>query len=145
MTPHTDLPALDALKSQAKRLRARLARDGTEINHARSLEMIAAQYGYRNWNTLHAAIGNRPPRPKLALGERVEGRYLGQPFTGEIVGISALAGGTRFRTAIHFDEPVDVVKFDSFSAFRQRVSCTLDEDGVSPEKTSDGEPQMRLF
>ena len=52
------LPALDALKDQARRLRKRFADDGQAIRHARALELIAAQYGFRDWNTLHAAVGS---------------------------------------------------------------------------------------
>ncbi|MEK1866874.1 MAG: glyoxalase superfamily protein, partial [Ensifer adhaerens] len=80
------LPSLDALKDQAKRLRIRLASEGETIGHSRSLELIAAQYGYRDWNTLHAAAGNRPPFNPWMLGSRVKGRYLGQTFEGEILG-----------------------------------------------------------
>ena len=28
---------------------------------------------------------------------------------------------------VDFDEPVDVVEFESFSAFRKRVTATIDE------------------
>jgi len=50
----------------------------------------------------------------------------------------------RTRITIVFDEPVDVVSFDSFSAFRQRVTVTLGNDGKTAEKTSDGVPHMQL-
>ena len=53
-------------------------------------------------------------------------------------------GSGHTHLTLHFDEPVDVVTFDSFSAFRQRVSCTLDEDLVAPAKLSDGTPHMRI-
>ena len=43
-----------------------------------------------------------------------------------------------------FDEPVDVVTWDSFSAFRRRVSCTIDRRGRTAERTSDGRPHMEL-
>jgi hypothetical protein len=33
----------------------------------------------------------------------------------------------RMRLTIRFDEPVDVVTCDKFSAFCQRVSCNLNE------------------
>ena len=45
---------------------------------------------------------------------------------------------------LHFDEPVDVVTFDSFSAFRQRVNCTVDETGRTAETTSNGRPHLEL-
>ena len=54
------LPSIEALKGQAKRLRARLELDGITIGHGKSLELFARQYGYKDWNTLHAAVGNRP-------------------------------------------------------------------------------------
>lgn len=70
------LPSLDALKDQARRLRSRLASEGDEVTHSKSLELVAAQYGYRDWNTLHAAVGNRPAFNPWMLGARVKGRYL---------------------------------------------------------------------
>ena len=133
--------SLDDLKAQAKRLRAALAEDGDFISHSEALELLAKQLGFRDWNTLHAAIGNRPA--PLQLGDRIAGAYLGQPFEGEIIAVEALSGGRR-RITIDFDEAVDVVTFESFSAFRKRVTAVIDEDGKSAEKTSDGRPQMEL-
>lgn len=137
------LPTIDNLKSQAKRLRSELAASGTDIAHAKALEILAHQHGYKDWNTLHAAVGNRPTCP-VALGARVRGHYLGQAFEGEVIGIQALSQPGRYRVTFKFDEPVDVVTFESFSAFRQRVSCTIDERGVTAEKTSNGRPQLQL-
>lgn len=133
--------SLDALKAQAKRLRQALAEDGDFVSHSETLELLAKQMGFRDWNTLHAAIGNRPPAPQL--GARVSGVYLGQKFSGEIIGIETLSGG-RHRVTIDFDTPVDVVTFDSFSAFRKRVTAVINEDGRSTEKTSNGLPQMEI-
>ena len=141
----TPLPSLDALKDQAKRLRARFSGEGQEISHSRALELVAAQYGFRDWNTLHAAVGNRPPFDPWMLGSRVRGHYLGQPFDAEVLGIQAITSQPgRYRMTLHFDEPVDVVTFDSFSAFRKRVTATIGEDGISPSKTSNGRPHMVL-
>ncbi len=135
------LPSLEALKQQAKRLRAGLDEEGDFLTHSESLELIAKQYGFRDWNTLHAAIGNRPPVKRFELGGRVKGRYLGQPFTGEIVAIRSMPPD-HLRIVLHFDEPVDVVTFESFSAYRSRVSALINSDGVTAEKTSNGAPQM---
>lgn len=141
----TPLPSLDALKDQAKRLRARFSEDGQAISHSRALELVAAQYGFRDWNTLHAVAGNRPPFDPWMLGARVRGHYLGQPFDAQVLGVQALTGQPgRHRMVLHFDEPVDVVTFDSFSAFRQRVHCTVDETGRTTEKTSNGRPHLEL-
>ncbi len=136
------LPSLDELKAQAKSLRASLANAGDEIGHGRALELIAHQHGFRDWNTLHAAVGNRPPPPPLQVGMRVGGSYLGQSFDGEIVALSLV--GERYRVTLQFDDPVDVVAFDSFSNYRSRVTVTVGRDGRTTERTSDGRPHMVL-
>ena len=142
----TPLPSIDALKDQAKRLRARFGDEGQSPSHSRALELIAAQYGYRDWNTLHAMVGNRPPLNPWMLGSRVKGHYLGQPFEARILGVQALTTQPgRYRLVLDFDEPVDVVTFESFSAFRKRVHCTIDETGRTVEKTSNGRPQVELM
>ncbi|WEX89141.1 glyoxalase superfamily protein [Sinorhizobium garamanticum] len=139
------LPALDALKDQARRLRSRLASEGEAISHSRSLELVAAQYGYRDWNTLHAAAGNRQPFNPWMLGSRVKGHYLGQAFEAEILSVHAISAEPgRYRLTFKFDQPVDVVTFESFSAFRQRVTATIDETGRTVEKTSNGRPHLEL-
>ncbi len=138
---HT-LPRLEDLKQQAKRLRAGLGEDGDFISHSESLELVAKQYGMRDWNTLHAAVGNRPP-PPISVGARINGHYLGQAFVGEVLGVQSLSPG-RTRITIELDDPVDVVTFDSFSAFRRRISATINSDGKTTEKTSNGVPQLVL-
>ncbi len=138
------LPSLEALKTQAKRLRVSLETDGKAISHSKALELLAHQHGYSDWNTLHAAAGNRPPATPVAVGAQVRGLYLNQAFEAEVIGVQALTPPGRFRVTLHFDEAVDVVTFDSFSAFRQRVTCTIDRTGKSAEKTSDGRPHLQL-
>ncbi len=144
MTTPITLPPLSDLKIQARQLRQDLAAFGTIISHGQSLERIANRHGYRNWNTLHAALGNRPSRRPLTLGTKVRGHYLGQRFRGELVAIQQMGPSGRVRITVQFEEPVDVVTFDSFSAYRQRVSCIVDETGRTAEKTSDGRPHMEL-
>lgn len=138
------LPSIEDLKAQAKRLRTQLESDGQPVGHGRSLELVAHQYGFKNWNTLHAAVGNRPPPCPVVLGQRVRGRYLDQRFAGEVIAVRALTPPGRFRITLLFDDPVDVVTFESFSAFRSRVNCTIDNRGVTAEKTSNGQPHLRL-
>ncbi|OLP61154.1 hypothetical protein BJF93_02770 [Xaviernesmea oryzae] len=141
----TPLPALDSLKDQARRLRQALAETGETIAHSRALELIARQYGFRDWNTLHARLGNRPPFDPWRIGARLSGHYLGQAFQAEVLGVQQLTGDPpRYRLTLHFDTPVDVVTFDSFSAFRQRVHCTVDETGRTVERTSNGRPHVEL-
>ncbi len=139
------LPSLDDLKDQAKRLRDTLGRQGTAINHSKALELIAGQYGFRDWNTLMAAVGNRPHVRSYSIGDQVIGHYLGQMFTGTIIAVQTLIHAPgRYRVTFDFDEAVDVITFESWSAFRKRVTCTLDEEGRTAEKTSDGRPHMVL-
>ncbi|MFS8184463.1 glyoxalase superfamily protein [Pseudovibrio denitrificans] len=138
------LPSLSALKAQAKQLRAALEKRGEPISHSQTLELIAHQHGYRDWNTLYAAVGNRPPVLYLRPGDRVQGKYLGQRFDAEVLGVQSSVAACRVRLTLQFDEAVDVVSFDSFSSFRHRVTCTLNADGMTSERTSDGEPHMVL-
>ena len=139
-----DLPNVDLLKDQAKRLRQSLAATGNAITHSQALEALAGQYGLKDWNTLSALAGAIPNRRSYRVGDRVRGTYLGQPFEGRIKGAHALSGGSRHRLTIRFDKPVDVVTFESFSAYRRQVTCTVDDDGVTASRTSDGRPHMVL-
>ena len=145
MRDRTPLPQLTALKDQARRLRARLEAGGETVTHSKALELVAAQHGYNDWNTLHAALGNRAGPESLVPGARVTGAYLGQPFSARVVGIQAISSAPgHFRVALDLDEAVDVVTFDSFSSFRKRVNGIIGEDGVSRERTSNGRPQLEL-
>ena len=50
-------------KQQAKRLRTSLAERGVEVTHSEALELVAHQYGARDWNTLSASHAEvAPPR-----------------------------------------------------------------------------------
>ena len=104
----------------------------------------AGQYGLKDWNTLSALAGAKPNRRSYSVGDAVRGSYLGQRFSGRIRGITMLHGDGRYRMTIRFDEPVDVVTFASFSSFRRQINCTVDEDGVSASRTSDGRPHLQL-
>ncbi|WP_440977207.1 glyoxalase superfamily protein [Pseudoxanthomonas winnipegensis] len=129
-------------KRQAKALRTALQAQGTAIRHAQALEAIAAQHGAKDWNTLHARLARQQGLPALDLNARVHGRYLGQPFTGRVVTLSAV--GDLFRIEIRLDAPVDTVRFASFSNLRSLVRATVDAYGRSPQKTSDGVPHLVL-
>lgn len=150
MTDMTGPGTTGDYKAQAKRLRSAMASQGTPISHSRALELIAEAHGARDWNTLAArtpALPQSAVRPAtnrafLQVGARVGGHYLGQPFTGEVLAVSSLGNSGRYKLEIHFDEPVDVVTFDSFSAFRRRIRATVDENGTSPQRTSNGQPHL---
>ena len=139
----TPLPSLDALKAQAKALRQSLAATGHAISHAQSLELLAKQLGHRDWNTLHAKTGNTPP-PLVQLGQHITGLYLGHPFAGTVISVSDIGHGARTRIAVRFDAPVNISKFDSMVITRRQVSATLNRDGRTTEKTSQGTPHMAL-
>ncbi len=141
MTVSYDIAPIEELKTQAKRLRQKLQNDGVQLSHSKSLELLAHQHGLRDWNTLVAKADNRM---HFHVGDRVKGHYLGQPFTGEIRGLTVLGDGGHRRLSLQFDRPVDVVRFDSFSSFRQRVTAEIGWDGRSVRKTSDGAPQLVL-
>ena len=80
----------------------------------------------------------------MRIGEQVSGHYLGQKFTGRVIGLCSLATANRYRVTIRFDEPVNVVTFDSFSAFRHRVQSVIDDTGTALQNTSNGRPHLQL-
>lgn len=131
------------LKAEARQWRQNRLDEGEAVTHGTALEMVARFHGFRDWNTASAVLPvTRTPR--YAIGQHVKGHYLKQPFTGVIIGIASLGSGEHSRLTIQFDEPVDVVAFESFSAFRHRVDTTVDRSGKSAAKTSDGVPHMVL-
>lgn len=142
----TTVPTVTELKTQARLLRQAMAGRGTTLPHSAALELVAQSHGARDWNTLSARADSESTtgKPQFGVGDHVRGRYLNQPFEGRILSVAALAGGGLFNVVIHFDEPVDVVTFDSFSAFRQRVTAKVNAQGVSPRKTSNGIPHLVL-
>ncbi len=145
MTNSDQLPSVEDLKAQAKRLRTQLAVLNTPVSHSQSLELLAQQMGSRDWNTLQArasALSNH--RPPWAVGDFVRGRYMDQPCSGRILSLSSITGG-RYRMTLHLDEAVDVVTFQSFSAFRQRINATVNAHGISVSKRSDGVPHLVLL
>ncbi|WP_084421973.1 glyoxalase superfamily protein [Henriciella litoralis] len=138
--PHTITTRAHA-KARARELRADASSRGESLSHSKALEAVARELGYRDWNTASARLSNQPDVP-LQIGERVSGRYLKQPFEGRVHGVRELAGGMGYEVELHFDTPVDVVEFESFSGLRQRVRAMISEDGVSWTKTSDGVPHL---
>ncbi len=138
-----DTPSTASFKAEARALRAERARAGEPISHGAALEEIARRHGYRDWNTAHAAVPERAVSP-FQVGQRVRGAYLRQPFTGLVIGVQLLADMRHYQVTVKFDRPVDVVTSKLFTAFRQRVTAIIDLRGISPARTSDGEPHLRL-
>ena len=142
MSDTLNLPDRSTIKTQAKRLRQSLVAEGNFVSHSEALELISKQYGFRDWNTMSAAL-DKPVQTRLQVGHRITGRYLGHAFTGTLLGLQNLAGGRR-QVALHLDEPIDVVKSSWFSSFRQRVTGTLEKTGETYARTSDGQPVLAL-
>lgn len=138
------IPTISALKQQAAALREELRLSSTHIAHSRSLELLSHKYGFKDWNCLSAAAKSAPLKCPVTVGDYVSGFYLGQPFNAHVKSVKGTAYPDRFQVSFHFTEPVDVVTFESFSSFRQRVSCTLNHEGVTYEKISNGTPHLRL-
>ncbi|TPW32362.1 hypothetical protein FJU08_04975 [Martelella alba] len=145
------LPSCEDLKRQARRLRQALQAQEHTISHSFALELIAAQHGYRDWNTLQALStrfdgetegARTDSATTLGLGSAVTGRYLGNPFSGKIIALQTL-GDASLKLTIAFDKPIDVVSFDSFSFPRRRISATIDRKSrISTARTSDGAPHL---
>lgn len=134
---------LDHAKALARALRATLAETGEAISHSQALERIAHRAGARDWNTLSAALANAapaPPRP-LGIGAEVTGHYLGQPFSGKVLALTA-DGAQTWRITLHFAAPVNVSRSALFDVQRQRVSGSIGREGRSEAETSDGQPQL---
>lgn len=130
-----------SLKAEAKLLREDRARAGTPITHGAALEIVSREHGFRDWNTARAALPERIATP-AQVGDRVAGTYLGQPFTGMVIGMQVMSDMRHYTVTVRFDEPVDVATSSLFQAFRQRVVATLDSHGVSTAIRGNGEPQM---
>ena len=56
-------------KLMAKELRAALAARGVDLGHGETLELVARQFGERDWNTLSAAIGAAPSDSSMVVSE----------------------------------------------------------------------------
>jgi len=136
------LISIEQAKAQAKQMRDRMAEAGTPIKHGQSLEEVAHRHGFRDWNTLVAAI--ETARTKTwSVGDPVTGRYLSKPFTGRVVSVRALKPGW-VRLELQLDEPVDVAASDAFSVRRQRLRGNIGPKGHTMERTSDGRPHLEV-
>ncbi|WPZ33114.1 glyoxalase superfamily protein [Thalassobaculum sp. OXR-137] len=131
----------DQAKALAKALRADQAAAGHAMSHSAALERVARDQGYGTWNAMSARLSNAP-EIALQVGDRVAGRYLGQAFAASVLAVRSLGQGQGLEITLEFDAPVDVVTFDSFSAFRSRVTATISPGGTSFARTGNGVPQL---
>lgn len=135
---------LATLKARAARLRAAAEAAGRPMGQSTALETLARASGCRDWSSLSIRAASAPDAAVLRRGDHVAGAYLRQWFTGEIRAIDAAANGSDFRISLRFDQPVDVIPFESMSNLRQNVTIDIGPDGVSPDRTSDGSPHLVL-
>jgi hypothetical protein len=135
----TPIPTVAVLKAQAKTLRRDMTARGQSMSHAQALETVAHQWGARDWNTAVAQAAT--PTTNWSPGDRISGRYLGHPFTGVVKAARQSASGFWSLT-LRFDAAIDVVTSTHFSAFRRQVNATVNAGGLSPQKTSDGQPHL---
>jgi len=143
MTFSLDTLTVASLKAEARVLRQDRAARGAPITQSSALEHVAREHGYRDWNTARASLPERYGTP-ADVGGRVSGTYLGQKFDGVVLGLQLLPDLQHYKITVKFDEPIDVVTSELFSAFRQRVTAVIDLRGVSLASTSNGEPHMRV-
>lgn len=66
-------PSIDLLKDQARELRRQLEFECISIAHSKSLELLANQYGYKDWNTLHAVAKKKETLYPTTIGAKVRG------------------------------------------------------------------------
>lgn len=125
-------------KARARQIKAE---SGPALTLSAALEQVAREMGFRDWNTASARLSNAP-EPNWQIGERVSGHYLKQAFAGRVHAVRELQGGAGYELTLHFDTPVDVVEWVSFSAHRQRVTAMVSPEGISWLKTSDGVPHL---
>lgn len=139
---NTQLPSVTQAKDQAKRLRAKMLKGDKKIGHAQSLELIAHEHGFRDWNCMRVAIGNGPSKG-WAVGDRVTGAYLSQPFSALVISVSNIKP-EWFKLVLQLERAVDVVTSNSFSNYRQRIRGVVGPKGYSVERTSNGEPHLQI-
>ncbi len=135
------LPSISTAKKHARRLALRSPEP--RPGHAKSLEMVAHRHGFRDWNTLSAVVRQRLADCPVIEGTRVTGHYMGQPVSATVLD-AAPAPDRKFALTLSLDEPVDVVRFDSFSAMRQRLHIVVSANGETAERISDGTPHFVL-
>lgn len=135
---------IEQAKRRARELRIAQAKAGKKLSHSEALELTSQELGYRDWNTASSQLSNHPDI-EVQVGDHVRGTYLKQPFTARILSVTEQGQGAYYQLTLDLDEAVDVVTFDSFSAYRKRVRGRVNARGDSPAKTSDGVPHLSIL
>ena len=129
----------DNHKAMARRLRQALAVRDVTISHSAALELVAQQFGKRDWNTLSAELANRETPATggapFAVGQPVRGSFTGKPASGRVIGLTETIKPDLWRVTVKFEPPVDVVTSELFSSERHRVTMVIGADGRSRRLT----------
>ncbi len=72
-----------ALKAQARRLRAALSDEAVTLGHRKTLDLIARIHGWRDWNTLSAALDKGLELPAGQVPNLQEDPIMTSPTSGE--------------------------------------------------------------
>lgn len=124
-------------KAMAKSLRQSLSEHNVDITHALSLECVARQLGWRDWNTLAARLEHAPPRrPK---GWTISGSHPQDYDMGldEAEGCALI----RYRHAVLLDRDsgfgtlMQSVRAEAYLGQRLRLSAQLRSRDVSGAAT----------
>lgn len=73
-----------ALKAQARRLRAALSDEAVTLGHRKTLDLIARVHGWRDWNTLSAALDKGFELPAGQAPSPQEDPTMTSPHNGEL-------------------------------------------------------------
>ena len=77
------------------------------------------------------------------FGGVVKGRYLGKAFTGRVIAASE-RGPKHHALTIAFDKPVNVSESALMEVPRKRINATVNTEGRSISRTSNGQPHLVL-
>ncbi len=102
-------------KAMARTLRAALAERHINITHSDTLEIVARQFGFANWNMLAARIENDANPPVLPPGWRTSGS--GRPDIYRVGLDPAEPGAVRIATV----ERSGVIEADHFASLMQSI------------------------
>ncbi|HCT33686.1 MAG TPA: hypothetical protein DF966_11065, partial [Sulfitobacter sp.] len=61
-----------------------------------------------------------------------------------VIKAARLSGSGMWSLTLRFDTAIDVVTSPRFSNMRRQINAVVDAQGVSPRKTSDGQPHLVL-
>lgn len=135
-------------KARAKRLRKYMDTKGQSISHSFALEAIAAEEGYRDWNTLAACadtVLTRSTGFPLQVGESVSGLYHETAFEGVLIGLEQTINKHVWRVKIQFKAPVSPTSLQNIGMTRRRITGSVNTAGVSVNLLGKEDEQLRLF